>query len=119
MFRKTVTILQFKTTTMSLNRSKSVISKLNRSVKYLKVWGLSGMAYGVTGFVILCYMTEWRTVLQYVPYYNGKYAQITEKERLDDIQTEAENKERHENATQGYERMKEEKQQKENNSRIK
>ena len=34
----------------------------------------SGAAFGVGGAILGCYMLEWKAVLQFLPYYNGKYA---------------------------------------------
>ena len=33
----------------------------------------SALAYGTTTGLIVLYAFEWKDVLQYVPYYNGKY----------------------------------------------
>ena len=33
----------------------------------------SGVFFGAAGAVLGCYMMEWKAVLQYLPYYNGKY----------------------------------------------
>ncbi|XP_071449326.1 cytochrome b-c1 complex subunit 10-like [Hetaerina americana] len=33
-------------------------------------WVPTGMAYGTTAFGLLLYFTDWKTVLQYLPYYN-------------------------------------------------
>lgn len=60
------------------------------------------MAFGITGFVLLCYVTEWRVVLQYVPYYNGKYTQMLISESLDDIQEDKNKAERKENAGRDF-----------------
>lgn len=67
-------------------------------VKFDFYRGQSGLAFGVTGFVLLCYVTEWRAVLQYVPYYNGKYSQMEIDEELIRIQELANTGERTVNA---------------------
>lgn len=64
--------------------------------------GLSGLSFGVTSFVLLCYVTEWRAVLQYCPYYNGKYKQLDIEDKLNEIQATADNKERKENALRNF-----------------
>ena len=33
----------------------------------------SGVAFGVGGAILGCYFLEWKAVLQFLPYYNGKY----------------------------------------------
>lgn len=60
------------------------------------------MAFGVASFVLLSYVTEWRTVLQYVPYYNGKYKELLVNEAINDLQTTADNLERKENASRNF-----------------
>jgi hypothetical protein len=60
------------------------------------------LAFGVTGFVLVCYVTEWRTVLQYVPYYNGKYAQMDINEALDKIRETSNVIERKKNAGRDF-----------------
>ncbi|XP_072524944.1 cytochrome b-c1 complex subunit 10 [Salminus brasiliensis] len=50
--------------------AKSVVAK----VSYLKrVWGLTAVGWGGVGAVGLVYFTDWRLVLDYVPYINGKF----------------------------------------------
>ena len=44
-------------------------SHLERIKQYVR----SGTFFGVSGAVLGCYMLEWKAVLQYLPYYNGKY----------------------------------------------
>lgn len=60
------------------------------------------MSFGVTSFVLLCYMTEWRTVLKYCPYYNSKYNQLDIEDELDKIQATADTKERTENSLRDF-----------------
>lgn len=69
--------------------------------------GLSGLAFGVTGFVLLCYVTEWRTVLQYVPYYNTKYRELEISDARDAAKAEADNLERKNNASRDFKKEKE------------
>lgn len=64
--------------------------------------GISGLAFGVTSFVLVSYVTEWRTVLQYVPYYNGRYKELQENEAINDLQSTADNIERKENASRNF-----------------
>lgn len=35
----------------------------------------SATTYGITSFIFLCYLTEWKVVMQYVPLYRQKYVQ--------------------------------------------
>lgn len=70
---------------------------------------MPGLAFGVTGFVLMCYVTEWRAVLQYVPYYNGKYRQLEINDQQDDIQAKADNLERRENAAKNFKQEREDK----------
>ncbi|NP_001177742.1 cytochrome b-c1 complex subunit 10 [Acyrthosiphon pisum] len=53
----------------------SLVSKLigkryiTQAIQYVPSAGF----YGATGFTLLCYFTDWKLVLQYVPYYNTKF----------------------------------------------
>lgn len=60
------------------------------------------MSFGVAGFVLLCYFTEWRTVLKYVPYYRGKYSELEKTDALDKVQGLADDAERKENASRDF-----------------
>lgn len=64
--------------------------------------GPSGLAFGVTSFVLLCYVTEWRTVLQFCPYYNGKYRQMEIEDAATKIQATVNTLERTENALRDF-----------------
>jgi len=64
--------------------------------------GLSGLSFGVTSFVLLCYITEWRTVLQFCPYYNTKYNQLEIEDELKKIQAIADTAERSDNASRDF-----------------
>lgn len=44
---------------------------------------MTALAYGVAGSVLMCYVTEWRAVLQYIPYYNGKYKELELQDEAD------------------------------------
>lgn len=33
----------------------------------------SGAAFGVGGALLGCYLLEWKAILRFLPYYNGKY----------------------------------------------
>ncbi|XP_050432473.1 uncharacterized protein LOC126840641 [Adelges cooleyi] len=119
MFTKSMAMVQlkYKTAPVLMPKSKKIMITLNRNIASLKTWGVSGMIYGVTGFVLLCYMTEWRAVLQYVPYYNGKYGDLVEEERIEAIKSKAEDIERHDNAAKGYANSKTDKPQSENDAK--
>ena len=39
----------------------------------LKLYRRSAILFGFGGAVLGCYALEWKAVLQYLPYYNGKY----------------------------------------------
>jgi len=41
----------------------------------------SGIAFGIGGAILGCYALEWKLVLQYLPYYNGKYPKSEEEEK--------------------------------------
>ncbi|CAI6348216.1 unnamed protein product [Macrosiphum euphorbiae] len=82
--------------------SKKMMPSLYKTTVALKTWGLSGLSFGVTSFVLLCYVTEWRTVLQFCPYYNGKYNQLEIEDKLNAIQATADNKERKENSSRDF-----------------
>ncbi|KAG8236821.1 hypothetical protein J437_LFUL017278 [Ladona fulva] len=41
-----------------------------RHIDQAKQWIPSAAAFGAAGFSVLCYATDWKTVLQYMPYYN-------------------------------------------------
>lgn len=70
---------------------------------------MSGLAFGVTGFVLLCYFTEWRAVLQYVPYYNGKYKQLEIDEKIKEIKEKASMLESKENSSKSFNEVREDK----------
>ncbi|CAG9862039.1 unnamed protein product [Phyllotreta striolata] len=36
-------------------------------------WIGSAMFFGATAGVALCYATDWRVVVDYIPFYNGKF----------------------------------------------
>lgn len=38
----------------------------------------SAVTYGITSLICICYLTEWKAVLQYVPLYRRKYFQPRE-----------------------------------------
>ncbi|XP_025425479.1 cytochrome b-c1 complex subunit 10-like [Sipha flava] len=48
---------------------------ISQAVKYIPSAGL----YSATGFTLLCYFTDWKTVLQYLPYYNTKFPKEVEE----------------------------------------
>jgi len=60
------------------------------------------LSFGITSFVLLCYVTEWRTVLQFCPYYNGKYSQLDIKDKEDEIQATADTLERQVNSSRDF-----------------
>ncbi|VVC44366.1 Cytochrome b-c1 complex subunit 10 [Cinara cedri] len=66
--------------------SKKTMPALYKTTTALKTRGVTGLAYGVAGFVLLCYVTEWRAVLQYLPYYNGKYKELDLKDQADKVE---------------------------------
>ncbi|XP_060839692.1 uncharacterized protein LOC132920953 [Rhopalosiphum padi] len=82
--------------------SKKTMPSLYKTTVALKTWGLSGLSFGVTGFVLLCYVTEWRTVLQFFPYYNGKYSQLQIEDDLKKIHEAELNLERKENSFRDF-----------------
>lgn len=44
-----------------------------KHVKILMQFLPSAVVYSVTSLILVTYVSDWKTVLQYVPYYNGKY----------------------------------------------
>uniref|UniRef100_A0A2S2P9H4 Uncharacterized protein n=1 Tax=Schizaphis graminum TaxID=13262 RepID=A0A2S2P9H4_SCHGA len=87
--------------------SKKTMPSLYKTTVALKTWGLSGLSFGVTGFVLLCYVTEWRTVLQYFPYYNGKYRQLEIEDNLKKINEVELTLERKVNSSRNFEHERE------------
>uniref|UniRef100_A0A2S2R466 Uncharacterized protein n=1 Tax=Sipha flava TaxID=143950 RepID=A0A2S2R466_9HEMI len=101
MFTKIISQANYKNISMT-PMSKKKMPKFYKTSVALRTWGQSGLAFGVTGFVLVCYVTEWRTVLQYVPYYNGKYAQMDINEALDKIRETSNVIERKKNAGRDF-----------------
>ncbi|KAL5243277.1 hypothetical protein ACI65C_010687 [Semiaphis heraclei] len=89
--------------------SKKKMPSLYKTTVALKTWGLSGLSFGVTSFVLLCYVTEWRTVLQFFPYYNTKYNQLEIEDKLKNIQDAADTAERLENASRDFQHERDDK----------
>ncbi|XP_075741006.1 cytochrome b-c1 complex subunit 10-like [Rhipicephalus microplus] len=44
-----------------------------RLIQLCKIWARPVALYGATGAIGVAYFTDWKAVLQYVPFYNGKY----------------------------------------------
>nr|BAN21276.1 unknown secreted protein [Riptortus pedestris] len=44
-----------------------------RQLQILPKWIPSLTLFGISGAALVTYGSEWRAVLQYVPYYNGKF----------------------------------------------
>ncbi|XP_022915738.1 cytochrome b-c1 complex subunit 10-like [Onthophagus taurus] len=52
----------------------SVLNKFGKKhLDILSLWVSSGVTFGAAAGIGMCYFTEWKTVLQFLPYYNGKY----------------------------------------------
>lgn len=60
------------------------------------------MCFGIAGFVTLCYVTEWRAVLQYMPFYSGKFRELEKADMANKILEDAEIAERKENASKDH-----------------
>ncbi|XP_017785961.1 PREDICTED: cytochrome b-c1 complex subunit 10-like [Nicrophorus vespilloides] len=46
--------------------------------KHLEIatkWVGSATAFGASAGMAVVYMTDWKLILQYLPYYNGKFAE--------------------------------------------
>jgi len=46
-----------------------------KHVEIATQWVGSGMAYGTTAGVAIVYATDWKLLLQYLPFYNGKFVE--------------------------------------------
>ncbi|EEZ99280.1 hypothetical protein TcasGA2_TC001125 [Tribolium castaneum] len=44
-----------------------------KHIRVLMAFVPSAICYTFTSLILVTYMSEWKTVLQYFPYYNGKY----------------------------------------------
>ncbi|KAK4871965.1 hypothetical protein RN001_016089 [Aquatica leii] len=44
-----------------------------RHIELATRWMGSATAFGATAGLLVLYVTDFKTVLQYLPYYNGKY----------------------------------------------
>ena len=42
-------------------------------IERFKKYGRGAAFFGLSGAILGCYMLEWKAVLQFLPYYNGKY----------------------------------------------
>ncbi|XP_026464192.1 cytochrome b-c1 complex subunit 10-like [Ctenocephalides felis] len=52
----------------------SILRKLgSKHIEQAKQWVGTSAGFGLAGAYALCYFTDWKLVLQYLPYYNGKY----------------------------------------------
>ncbi|KAF7270738.1 cytochrome b-c1 complex subunit 10-like [Rhynchophorus ferrugineus] len=45
-----------------------------KHVEILSQWLGTAGAYGATAGVLVCYLTDWRVVVDYIPFYNGKFS---------------------------------------------
>ncbi|KAF7278142.1 uncharacterized protein LOC143191792 [Rhynchophorus ferrugineus] len=54
-------------------RPRSFRSLGPRKYEALSQYKASAALYMVTSFLTICYFCEWKAVLQYMPFYNGKY----------------------------------------------
>ncbi|CAH0562159.1 unnamed protein product [Brassicogethes aeneus] len=48
-----------------------------KQIEIMSRWIGTSMAFGATAGLGVCYATDWKLVLQYLPYYNGKF--VTEE----------------------------------------
>jgi len=44
-----------------------------RQFEQAKNWIGSGVAFGATAFGALCYFSDWRVIVNWIPFYNGKF----------------------------------------------
>ncbi|CAH1112619.1 unnamed protein product [Psylliodes chrysocephalus] len=44
-----------------------------KHIEIASQWVGSAMVFGATAGVTLCYATDWRVIVDYIPYYNGKF----------------------------------------------
>ncbi|KAJ8924756.1 hypothetical protein NQ315_000909 [Exocentrus adspersus] len=49
-----------------------------KQIEIASQWLGSGIAFGTTAGLGVCYFTDWKVVLQYLPYYNGKFKEAEE-----------------------------------------
>ncbi|RZC37796.1 UCR 6-4kD domain containing protein [Asbolus verrucosus] len=55
-----------------------------KHIKIMMQFVPSAIIYSITSLILLTYMSEWKTVLQYLPYYNGKYYVESTDSKKDD-----------------------------------
>ncbi|XP_028139690.1 cytochrome b-c1 complex subunit 10 [Diabrotica virgifera virgifera] len=44
-----------------------------KHIEIAQQWIGSAAAFGAVAGVTLCYVTDWRVIVDYIPYYNGKF----------------------------------------------
>lgn len=50
------------------------MSKLGkRQMEQLGCFTSTAIAYGVGAMITMIYLTDWKTIVGYIPYYNGKF----------------------------------------------
>ncbi|XP_076349717.1 cytochrome b-c1 complex subunit 10-like [Tachypleus tridentatus] len=54
-----------------------VVSRLvgRKYLELAKSWSKTGALFGTTGIVGTLYFTDWKLVLQYLPFYNTKFSE--------------------------------------------
>ena len=50
-----------------------------KQLESLKLYRNSAILFGVGGSILACYALEWKAVLRFLPYYNGKYKDSEDK----------------------------------------
>jgi len=44
-----------------------------RQIEQARNWMGSAAMFGATAFAALCYFSDWKVVVAYIPFYNGKF----------------------------------------------
>lgn len=44
-----------------------------KQIEQLSGFTNSAIAYGIGSFITMLYLTDWKVITAYIPYYNGKY----------------------------------------------